>query len=428
MSKRTPEERNRGYYDERAERMPRKERDTFKSEAALRSLHYAYEKAPGYRAFLDSQDVHPDAIRTIADFSRIPVLKKNTMPERHRQRPPFGGFLAVPAEDLKRIYVSPGPLYDPEGRQEDYWGLRKCLYNAGFRPGDRVMNTFSYHLTPAGIFLDEACSGIGCIMTPTGVGNTEIQVRTMVELKINGYLGTASFLLTLIAKMKEMGYDPARDLAIEIAFVGGELLTPTLRQGLNDYGIIVRQGYITAELGALAYECPEQNGMHIADDLYLEICDPQTGEPMPTSGVGEVVVTNFSNDCYPLIRYGTGDLSALEESECPCGRTSLRLKGILGRADEVTKIKGMFVHPRQVDEAAAKFTAEADKVRLVVTRDGLTDVMTLEVQLKQGVVPTEALKTAIEERLREVTKLRGNALFVAEIPAGAKKVDDQRKW
>jgi phenylacetate-CoA ligase len=428
MSRRTTEERNRGYYNEPLERMPREQRAAFKSREALRALRYAYEKAPGYRRFLDDRGVDIAAFRSIADFARIPVLKKNTMPERHRNDPPFGGFLAVPAESLKRIYVSPGPLYDPEGRQEDYWGLRKCLYNAGFRPGDLVMNTFSYHLTPAGIFLDEACSGIGCVMAPTGVGNTEIQVRTMVELKINGYLGVASFLLTLIAKMSEMGYDPARDLAVEIALVGGEILTPSLRQGLNEYGVIVRQSYITAELGALAYECPEQDGMHIADDLFIEICDPLTGEPLPAGSVGEVVVTNFSNECYPLIRYGTGDLSAVEEKECPCGRTSLRLKGILGRADEVTKIKGMFVHPRQVDEASARFPGEVEKVRVVVTREGLTDVMTLEIQLKAGVTPTEALKTAFEERLRECTKLRGNAVFVAEIPEGAKKVDDRRKW
>ncbi|MDA8124769.1 MAG: phenylacetate--CoA ligase family protein [Deltaproteobacteria bacterium] len=428
MARRTAEERNLGYYDEKAERMTRDERGAFQAQEALRALRYAYARAPGYRAFLDSQGIPPDAVRTIADFARIPVLKKNTMPERHRQDPPFGGFLAVPVEQLKRIYVSPGPLYDPEGRKEDYWGLRKCLYNAGFRPGDRVMNTFSYHLTPAGIFLDEACSGIGCVMIPTGVGNTEIQVRTMVELKINGYLGTASFLMTLIAKLQELGCDPASDLAVEIAFVGGEILTPALRQGLNDHGILVRQGYITAELGALAYECPEQNGMHIADDLYVEICDPLTGEPLPAGSVGEVVVTNFSNECYPLVRYGTGDLSAVEEGECPCGRTSLRLKGILGRTDEVTKIRGMFVHPRQVDEAMARFPETVDRARVVVTREGLQDVMTLEVQLKVGSAPTEALKSAFEERLRECTKLRGNAVFVAEIPEGAKKVDDRRKW
>lgn len=428
MKRRTAEERNRGYYDERAERMSRDQREAFKAREALRALRYAYEKAPGYRKFLDAQGVHPDAVRSIADFSRIPVLKKNTMPERHRNDPPFGGFLAVPVGELKRIYVSPGPLYDPEGRKEDYWGLRKCLYNAGFRAGDRVMNTFSYHLTPAGIFLDEACGGIGCVMVPTGVGNTEIQVRTMVELKVNGYLGVASFLLTLIAKMKEMGYDPAADLAVEIALVGGEILTPALREELNAYGVIVRQSYITAELGALAYECPEQKGMHIADDIHLEICDPVTGEPLPPGSTGEVVVTNFSNECYPLIRYGTGDLSALEEGECPCGRTALRLRGILGRADEVTKIRGMFVHPRQIDEAVAKFSGEVEKVRLLVTREGLTDGMTLEILLKAGVAPTEVLKGACEERLREVTKLRGTAVFVEEIPEGAKKIDDRRKW
>jgi phenylacetate-CoA ligase len=430
MSKRTREERNSGFYDEKTERMGRAERDARKEKETLRILQYAYEKAPGYRKFLDESGVNPKSIRNIGDFSKIPVLKKNRMPEMHRNDPPFGGFLAVPMDQLKRIYISPGPLYDPEGRKEDYWGLRKCLYNAGFRPGDVVMNTFSYHLTPAGIFLDEACNGIGCTTVPTGVGNTEIQVRTMAELRINGYLGTASFLLSLIGKMEELGHDPARDLTMEIALVGGEILTPALRKGLNDLGIMVRQAYITAELGALAYECPQENGMHIADDLYLEICDPVTGAPLPAGAIGEVVVTNFSNECYPLVRYGTGDLSAVavDESGCACARTSFKLKGILGRADEVTKIKGMFVHPRQVDEAVSRFPDEVEKARVVVTREGLTDMMTLEIQLKKGGKGTDALKSALEGRIRETTKLRGNVVFVAEIPEGGKKIDDRRKW
>ena len=430
MTGRNKEERNTGFYDERAERMDAAERTAFKEREVLRALAYAYEKAPGYRRFLAERGVDPASVRSIGDFAKIPVLKKNRMPEMHRNDPPFGGFLAVPVESLKRIYVSPGPLYDPEGRKEDYWGLRKCLFNAGFRAGDIVMNTFSHHLTPAGIFLDEACGGIGCVMVPTGVGNTEIQVRTMVELNINGYLGVASFLVSLIKKMEEMGYDPAKDLAMEIALVGGEILTESLRSALNDRGIIVRQAYITAELGALAYECPRQDGMHIADDIYLEICDPLTGEPVPEGGIGEVVVTNFMNECYPLIRYGTGDLSAVmaDERGCPCGRTSQRLKGILGRADEVTKIKGMFVHPRQVDEALSRFSGEVLKARLVVTRDGELDIMTLEIRLKEGISGTDALKAALEERLRETTKLRGHVVFVPEIPEGAKKIDDRRKW
>jgi phenylacetate-CoA ligase len=428
MPRRTPEERNRGFYDERAERMGRTERAAFKDREALRILRYAYEHAPGYRKFLDERGVHPEAVRTIGDFPKVPVLKKNRMPELHHQNPPFGGFLAVPVENLKRIYVSPGPLYDPEGRKEDYWGLRKCLYNAGFRPGDLVMNTFSYHLTPAGIFLDEACTGIGCTLVPTGVGNTEIQIKTMVELKINGYLGTASFLLSLIGRMEGLGYNPAADLAVEIALVGGEILTPGLRRALNDHGVIVRQAYITADLGTLAYECPQENGMHIADDLYLEICDPVTGEPLPSGSVGEVVVTHFSNECYPLVRYGTGDLSAVDEEACACGRTSRKLKGIMGRADEVTKIKGMFVHPRQVDEALSRFAGEVDRARVVVTRESEMDIMTVEIQLKTGVAGTDALKAFCEERVRETTKLRGNVVFVPEIPEGAKKIDDRRKW
>ena len=428
MPKRTQAERNKGFYDAKAERMDRAERAARKAEESLRIFKYACENAPGYRTFLDERGVKPETVKDYGDFVRLPVLKKNRMPELHQNQPPFGGFLAAPLEKLKRIYVSPGPIYDPEGRKEDYWGLRKCLYNAGFRPGDLVMNTFSYHLTPAGIFLDEACNGIGCITVPTGVGNTEIQVKTMAGLKINGYIGIPSFLLSLIKKMEELGYDTAQDLAMEIALVAGEILSPSLRKELNDYGIIVRQSYITADLGGVAYECPGENGMHISDDLHIEICDPTTGEPLPVGGVGEVVVTDFSNECYPLVRYGTGDLSALDADECACGRTSYKLKGIMGRADEVTKIKGMFVHPRQVDEAAAAFPETVEKIRVVVTREGVTDMMTVEIRLKKGVEGTDALKASLEEKIREATKLRGTAVFVPEIPEGSKKIEDKRNW
>jgi phenylacetate-CoA ligase len=225
-----------------------------------------------------------------------------------------------------------------------------------------------------------------------------------------------------------MGYDPVHDLAVEIGLVGGEILSEALRGALNDRGIIVRQSYITAELGAIAYECPEQAGMHLSDDLLVEICDPISGEPLPAGSVGEVVVTPFSNDCYPLIRYGTGDLSRLEAAPCPCGRTSLQLAGILGRTDEVTKVKGMFVHPRQIDEAVARFGDVIEKVRVVVTRAGSLDVMTLEVQPKAGAVPGDALRTGLVERIREVTKLRAEVVFVDEIPAEGKKIEDRRTW
>src|SRR4030042_94695 len=308
MAKRTQEERNSGFYAETAERMGRSDRTAFKERDSLKAFHYAYEKSPGYKKCLEGRGVDPGAVKNIDDFSKLPVLKKNMMPERHQNDPPFGGFLAVPVEKLKRIYVSPGPIYDPEGRKEDYWGLRKCLYNAGFRPGDIVMNTFSYHLPPA-----------------------------------------ASFL-----------HDTAKGLSMEIALVAGEILSPSLRKGLNDYGIIVRQAYITAELGGVAYECPQENGMHISDDLYIEICAPVTGAPLPAGSIGEVVVTDFSNECYPLVRYGTGDLSAVDEGECLCGRASYKMKGIRGRGGGGTKIKGMFVHPRQIDEAAAAFHEEVE--------------------------------------------------------------------
>ncbi len=428
MAKRSQMERNSGYYNEAAETMAREKRAALKEKEVIKILNYAYENAPGYKKFLDEKGINPKDIKNLSDFGKLPVLKKNKMPEYHHNNPPFGGFLAVPVESLKRIYVSPGPIYDPEGRKEDYWGLRKCVYNIGFRAGDIVMNTFSYHLTPAGIFLDEACNGIGCVTVPTGVGNTEIQIKTMVELKINGYIGVPSFLMALINKFSDLGYDTSKDLAMEIALVAGEILSPSLRKGLNDYGIIVRQAYITADLGGVAYECPAENGMHISDDLYIEICDPNTGEPLPYGEVGEVVVTDFSNECYPLVRYGTGDLSAIDVSECSCGRTSYKLKGIMGRADEVTKIKGMFVHPRQIDEAVAKLSDAVEKMRVVVSRAGVTDIMTVEVVLKPGIAQSEELQDTIIDKVRETTKLRCEVRFVGSIPEGSKKIEDIRKW
>lgn len=428
MSKRTGLDRNNGFYEKDIETIDRSLRNKIKEEGVLKILKYAYNNAEGYKRFIDNNGIDINSIKTIEDFAKVPVLKKSKMPEYHHNNLPFGGFLAVPVESLKRIYVSPGPIYDPEGRNDDFWGLKKCLYNVGFRKGDIVMNTFSYHLTPAGIFLDEACNGIGCVTVPTGVGNTEIQLKTMVELQINGYIGVPSFLMALINKMPELGYDPKKDLYMDIALVAGEILSTSLRKGLNDFGIIVRQAYITADIGGIAYECSEENGMHIADDLYIEICDPQTGEPLPIGEVGEVTITTFKNEVYPLIRYGTGDLSAIMEEECSCGRTSYKLKGIMGRADEVTKIKGMFVHPRQIDEIITKFPSEIDKIRVVVTREGVTDIMTIEVVLKAGVQGTDSLKAKIEEKTRDVTKLKGNVVFVTLIPEGSKKIEDKRKW
>lgn len=428
MPKRLDVDRNAGYFQKDLELMDKRERKRRKEEGVLKIFKYAYENAKGYKRFIDNAGFNPDSVKTIEDFAKVPILKKNRMPDFHHNDLPFGGFLAVPVESLKRIYVSPGPIYDPEGRKDDYWGLKKCLYNVGFRKGDIVMNTFSYHLTPAGIFLDEACNGIGCVTVPTGVGNTEIQLKTMVELQINGYIGVPSFLMALINKMPELGYDPKKDLYMDIALVAGEILTPSLRKSLNDYGITVRQAYITADIGSIAYECPLENGMHIDDNIYLEICDPRTGEPLPMGEVGEVVVTTFDNDVYPLVRYGTGDLSAVVEDDCPCGRTSYKIKGIMGRADEVTKIKGMFVHPRQIDEVISRFNDEIDKMRVVVTREGVTDIMTVEVVLKVGIQGTDALKAKIEEKVRDVTKLKGNIVFVTAIPEGSKKIEDKRKW
>ncbi len=419
-----------GFYEKEWETQSPEERESRKAAWLAETVRYAYEHCETVKEKMDEAGVGPDAIKTIKDLEKIPITPKRDLVRLNQEKGPFGGLLGVPPEELKRVYISPGPIYDPHGREKDAYSLQPIFYNAGFRKGDRVLNTFSYHLTPAGIFCDEAINALGCVLIPTGVGNTEVQIKTMLDLQVNGYVGVPSFLMSLIEKAEQKGYDFNKDFAMEVAFVAGEILPDSMRRRLEeDYHIIVRQGLIIADIGGISYECAEKNGMHFSEHRAVEIVDPQTGKQLGPGEVGEVVVTPLRHQTYPVIRLGTGDLSYYEEEPCTCGRTSKRMMKIVGRVDQVTKVRGMFIHPSQVEEVVKAF-AEVVKARVRVDREGARDLMLFDVELAEGVTGSDALKTKIEEKIREVLKLRGDVSFVERgtIPEGAKVIEDVRKW
>ncbi len=349
------------------------------------------------------------------DLPHLPMLRKSDLPALQAAAPPLAGWNATPVEALRRLFVSPGPIYDPEGPVEDYWGFATALHAAGFRRGDLVLNTFAYHLTPAGAMLEDGLDALGCPVIPGGTGGTEIQARTARELKVRGYVGTPSFLATLLEKMEGGS-------SLRVAFVSGEMLTSSLRGELQTLGVRVSQGYATGDVGLIAYECRERNGLHLASRVFVEIVDVHTGQPCPAGETGEVVVT-FLSDIYPVLRLATGDLSKLDAASCPCGRASPRLAGVLGRAGQSVKVRGMFVHPNDVRRAMAHFPQIA-RYQIVVTRHGHQDELTARVE-----APGE-LAHAVIERLREEIKVRAEVEIVTPgtLPDGVPLIKDERVW
>jgi len=422
-------DRKRGYFDEARETMPAAERAGSQLEMLRETVQHAYRHAPATRRKMDEAGVRPGDVKELADLRKIPLTRKADLKHIQKGEPPFGGLAAVPPRAMRRIYVSPGPTFDPEGRDATHWRWEKPFIAAGFREGDIVQNTFMYHFSPAGLMFDEALLRIGCTVIPAGVGNTELQAQVMKELHVDGYVGTPSFLMTILEKAKEMGIVPGDGLSLQVALVTGEMLPESLRtRFLDDFGVQVRQCYGTADVGSLGYECCEGKGMHVPDEILLELIDPATGEPVPPGAIGEVVVT-LPNTTYPLVRFATGDLSLLSDDSCPCGRTSARLLKLVGRVDQVTKVKGMFVHPEQVAQLAGKVN-EIGSAQFVVTRTGHDDHMEVRIVLKESAAASDALAARIVEMAREITRLRGEVRFIAatEVEEPEKKIIDKRKW
>ncbi|MCC7218907.1 MAG: AMP-binding protein [Burkholderiales bacterium] len=390
--------------------------------AALRRMvAHARASAPASAQLL--ADVDPEALTSREALARLPVTRKSELLDLQRARRPFGGFAATRWGAARRVFASPGPLYEPEGARPDYWRLARALFAAGFRAGDLVHNCFSYHLAPAGSMLETGAHALGCTVFPGGTGQTELQVQAMADLKPAGYVGTPSFLKIILEKADEQGVALP---SLAKALVSGEAFPPSLRDALAARGIAGYQAYATADLGCIAYESPAREGLVVDEGVLVEIVRPGTGDPVAPGEVGEVVVTALANADYPLIRFGTGDLSALLPGVSPCGRTNMRIKGWMGRADQTTKVKGMFVHPSQV-AAIAKRHPEVGRARLVVDNPDGNDRMTLHVEVRDN---ASSHAEAIVASIREVTKLRGEVAFRApgELPNDGKVIDDVRKY
>jgi phenylacetate-CoA ligase len=412
-------------YFDKLETRPARKREAALMAELPRLIAHAQRRAPGFARILNG--VNPRKVKTRKALAALPVTRKSDLATLQKEMPPLGGLNATPVEKLAKLFVSPGPIYDPEGRGRDWWRTARGLYAGGFRAGDRVLNTFAYHFTPAGSMLESGAAALGCTVVPGGVGQTEMQVAAIRDLRLNAFVGTPSFLKLIVEKADELKVDIS---CLEKAHVGAEYLPPVLRKNLNERNIRVSQTYASADLGLIAYESltPEgtpYEGMIIDERLILEIVRPGTGDPVAPGEVGEVVVTLFNKD-YPLIRFATGDLSAVLPGASPCGRSNVRIKGWMGRADQSTKVRAMFVTPRQVNDIVRRHP-EIARARLVVEGEAGDDRMTLRCEVS---ATSSNLGEAIVASIREVTKLRGAVELVepGSLPNDGKVIEDLRKY
>ena len=412
------------HYDRLETRAPRS-RETALMAALPKLVAHAKRRAPGFSKIFSSIDA--SKITSRKALAGLPVTRKSDLGPLQKALPPLGGLNATPVEKLAKLFVSPGPIYEPEGRGRDWWRTARGLYAGGFRPGDRIANTFAYHFTPAGSMMEAGALALGCTVVPAGVGQTEIQVGAIRDLALNAFAGTPSFLKLIVEKADEMKVDIS---CLKKAQVGAEYLSPLLRKNFLERGLRVTQCYASADLGLIAYESlmPDgalTDGMLMEEGLILEIVRPGTGDPVPAGEVGEVVITTFNRD-YPLIRFGTGDLSAVLPGASPCGRTNVRIKGWMGRADQSTKVRAMFVTPKQVSDIL-RHHSEILRARLVVEGEVGSDRMTLKCEVSEK---TSGLGEAIVNSIRDVTKLRGEVELVepGTLPNDGKVIEDKRKY
>jgi len=413
-------------------KMTKDERQKYLNQRLRETVAFAYEKAPTIRARLEKAGIKPSVVHSIHDLERLPVLRKDDLVDLYKTKPPFGGLSTMPLKDIERVYVSPGPIYDPYHKSKDFWRRHaQLMKDLGFRKGDIVINAWSYHLVPAGLMIDEALRKIGVTVVPMGTGNTELQVQVMKQLKVSGFFGAASFFMNIVSKAEEMGYDIRRDLNLRLACIGGEMGGGPIRKTVEEkYGIITTDVYGTADVGLMAYECKQKTGLHIAEEVIVEIIDPENGKPVAPDGIGELVITPI-DESYPLLRFGTGDLVGWINKPCLCGSTSLSITRILGRIGDAVRTRGMFIHPRQLEPALAKFT-EISKYQAVVTREGYRDKLTLKVELKTkkeagSAKLTEQITITVTEAVR--IKL-DEVKYVAKgtIPEGHKLIVDERVY
>jgi phenylacetate-CoA ligase len=412
------------YFDKLETRSP-KVREAALMAALPKQIAHAKKRAPGFARIL--KEVKPEKINSRKMLASVPVTRKSDLVALQKEMPPLGGLNATPLEKLGKLFMSPGPIYEPEGRGKNWWRIARGLFAGGFRAGDRVANTFAYHFTPAGSMLESGALALGCTVVPAGVGQTELQAAAIRDLRINAFVGTPSFLKVIVEKADELKVDLS---CLEKAQVGAEYLPPALRKAMGERGIRVSQCYASADLGLIAYESlmPDgtlNEGMILDEGLLLEIVRPGSGEPVGAGEVGEVVITSFNKD-YPLIRFGTGDLSAVLPGKSPCGRTNVRIRGWMGRADQSTKVRAMFVTPKQVNDLVRRHP-EVLRARLVVEGEAGNDRMTLKCEVREH---PAGLEEALVASIRDLTKLRGEVELVnpGSLPNDGKVIEDLRKY
>ena len=407
------------FYDKLETREP-EERQQSLLEAVRAQLAHAKANTIVYAELLDAID--PEDIVDAKAYSKIPLTRKSELIKLQQDNRPPGGFTANNVSPFTHIYASPGPIYEPGFAVADFWRLARSLYASGFRSGDLVHNSFSYHLAPAGMMLESGAHALGCAIIPAGVGQTELQVQTIADLKPQAYVGTPSFLKIILEKADELKTDAS---SIKKALVSGEALPQQLRDSFSEREVRVQQCYATADLGLIAYESSAQQGLIVDEGVYLEIVRPGSGDLVEDGEVGEVVVTSLSRE-YPLIRFATGDLSAIMSGVSPCGRTNRRIKGWMGRADQTAKVRGMFVHPEQVNKVIERHT-EIVRARLVIDWIEQADAITLKCETT---FRDESLISAIAFSIRDICKIRGNVelLAVNDLPNDGKVIDDIREY
>jgi len=413
-------------HDNSIERLPTPEREEKMALKLQQLVKYAYDNAPGFKARMDKAGVLPSTINSFLDLQKIPVLRKDDLIQLQKENPPFGGYLAVPLSEVDHVYQSPGPIFDPQRR------VRTGGLPVDIGKGQIAMNTWSYHITPAGLLIDRMLKGMGFTIFPAGTGNTELQVQVMHDLKVSFFAGTPSFLAAIISKAEDMGYDFKKDFNLKFAQVFGEMGGEPLRKMFTEkYGIICLGGdsYATADIGPISSSCERNSGMHVNTDVVVEVVDPVTGKALPPGEVGEVIVTPF-DEVYPLVRFGTGDLSALVVENCECGRTTPRLPKIMGRSGDAVRVRAMFVHPRQTDEVMSKYK-EVSNYQLVVTRPANRDEMVLRIEFTNKPGDMKKWEEALLTEFQGACKVRFDALEI--VPSGTlakevKKIVDNRTY
>jgi phenylacetate-CoA ligase len=393
------------------------ERESEQFHLLVNQLRHAKARTPRYAELLSGTDV--DTVTDRTALANLPVTRKSELSQSQLSDPPFGGY-ASEADNFLRVFASPGPVFEPQGRREDFWRFARALHAAGFCSGDLIHNTFSYHFTPAGFMVDSGAHALGCTVFPAGTGQTELQVQAMAILRPRGYIGTPSFLKIILDKAAETGFELS---SLEVGAVSGEALPNSLRAEISAAGIEVLQAYATADVGLIAYESPARDGMILDEHLIVEIVEPGTGNPVPEGEVGEVLITTLFPE-YPLIRFATGDLSALLAGPSPCGRTNQRIRGWMGRADQSSKVRGLFVHPSQVMAVISRHE-EIERACLVVDRENNADTMVLHCEVD---APSNSLQEAIVTTIRDVCKLRGSVEFFDKdvLPDDGKFIEDKR--